>query len=108
MINLNLPMRLFGGYFRARRDSFDAVAEDLIKARMNVTMEKWLATITFYALALTLLGRNPGAGRRRPALRVPARLAARFRGIQPVQPAAGVRAVRRRPCPSASWWCSSA
>jgi flagellar protein FlaJ len=48
-----IALALFGGYYRRRRTRFSFLSNDLIKARVYVTVEKLLATATLYSLVLS-------------------------------------------------------
>ena len=48
-----MALALFGGYYRERRSRFAFLSNDLIKARMHVTVERLLATATLYSLVLS-------------------------------------------------------
>jgi archaeal flagellar protein FlaJ len=45
-----IAMDLFGNYYRKRRTRFSYLTNDLVKARMYITIEKFLSTSTLYAL----------------------------------------------------------
>jgi flagellar protein FlaJ len=48
-----MALALFGGYYRRRRTRFSFLGKDLIKARMHVSVERWLSTATLYSLVLS-------------------------------------------------------
>lgn len=48
-------MALFGGYYRRRRTRFSFLTNDLIKARIYVTVERWLSTATLHSLVLSFI-----------------------------------------------------
>jgi archaeal flagellar protein FlaJ len=48
-----MALALFGGYYRERRNRFSFLSNDLIKARMHVTAERWLSLATLYSLVLS-------------------------------------------------------
>ncbi|MBI2329374.1 MAG: type II secretion system F family protein [Chloroflexi bacterium] len=51
----SLALRLFGAYFRARRNKFSAQSEVLRKADMRMSIDAWLSLVTFYSLIMALL-----------------------------------------------------
>jgi len=50
-----MALALFGGYYRERRTRFSFLTNDLIKARIYVTVERLLSTATLYSLVLSLI-----------------------------------------------------
>ncbi len=48
-----MALALFGGYYRRRRARFSFLTNDLIKARIYVTVERLLSTATLYSLVLS-------------------------------------------------------
>ena len=48
-----VAMALFGGYYRERRTRFSFLTNDLVKARMYITVERLLSTATLYSLVLS-------------------------------------------------------
>jgi flagellar protein FlaJ len=50
-----MALALFGGYYKERQTRFSFLTNDLIKARIYVPVEKWLATSTLYALVLSFI-----------------------------------------------------
>jgi len=50
-----IALTLFGGYYRERRTRFSFLTNDLIKARMYITVERLLSTATLYSLLLSLV-----------------------------------------------------
>ncbi len=50
-----MALALFGGYYRERRTRFSFLTNDLIKARIYVTVERLLSTATLYSLLLSLV-----------------------------------------------------
>jgi len=48
-----VALALFGGYYRERRTRFSFLANDLVKARMHITVEKLLSLATLYSLVLS-------------------------------------------------------
>ncbi len=50
-----MALALFGGYYRRRRTRFSFLTNDLIKARIYVTVERLLSTATLYSLLLSLV-----------------------------------------------------
>ena len=50
-----IALSLFGGYYRERRTRFSFLTNDLIKARMYVTVERLLSTATLYSLVLSFI-----------------------------------------------------
>jgi len=50
-----LALRLFGNYYRKSRPGLSFLANDLMKARIYVPLEKWLATATLYSLVLSFV-----------------------------------------------------
>ena len=50
-----MALALFGGYYRERRTRFSFLTNDLIKARMYVTVERLLSTATLYSLVLSFI-----------------------------------------------------
>ena len=48
-----MSLALFGGYYRRRRTRFSFLTNDLIKARIYVTVERLLSTATLCALVLS-------------------------------------------------------
>ena len=48
-----IAMNFFGGYYRNKRARFSFMTSDLVKARINITIEKYLSRITLYSLLLT-------------------------------------------------------
>ncbi len=50
-INLDrIAFRLFGNYFAVRRAKFESLREELIKAKLYVTVEEWLAKALLYSI----------------------------------------------------------
>ena len=50
-----MALNLFGGYYRKKRTRFSFLTSDLVKARMYVTVERWLSTTTLYSLTLSTI-----------------------------------------------------
>ncbi len=50
-----MALALFGGYYRERRTRFSFLTNDLIKARIYITVERLLSTATLYSLLLSLV-----------------------------------------------------
>ncbi len=50
----SLALRLFGAYFRARRNKFSAQSEALRKIGMRMSIDTWLSLATFYSLVMAL------------------------------------------------------
>jgi archaeal flagellar protein FlaJ len=50
-----IAMSLFGGYYRKKRTRFSFLTNDLIKARMYITVEKLLSLATLYSLMLSFV-----------------------------------------------------
>ena len=50
-----MALALFGGYYRERRTRFSFLTNDLIKARIHITVERLLSTATLYSLLLALV-----------------------------------------------------
>jgi len=50
-----MALALFGGYYRERRTRFSFLTNDLIKARMYITVERLLSTATLYSLVLSFI-----------------------------------------------------
>jgi len=50
-----MALALFGGYYRERRTRFSFLTNDLVKARMYITVERLLSTATLYSLLLSLV-----------------------------------------------------
>jgi len=48
-----LALALFGGYYRERRTRFSFLTNDLVKARMYITVERLLSLATLYSLILS-------------------------------------------------------
>jgi archaeal flagellar protein FlaJ len=48
-----VALALFGGYYRERRTRFSFLTNDLVKARMYVTVERLLSLATLYSLILS-------------------------------------------------------
>jgi len=48
-----IALALFGGYYRERRTRFSFLTNDLVKARMCITVERWLSLATLYSLVLS-------------------------------------------------------
>jgi flagellar protein FlaJ len=48
-----IALALFGGYYRERRTRFSFLTNDLIKARMYITVERLLSLATLYSLILS-------------------------------------------------------
>ncbi len=48
-----VALALFGGYYRKRRTRFSFLSNDLVKARMHITVEKLLSLATLYSLVLS-------------------------------------------------------
>jgi len=48
-----MALALFGGYYRERRTRFSFLTNDLIKARMYITVERLLSLATLYSLILS-------------------------------------------------------
>lgn len=48
-------VRLFGIYWRARRNKFPSLRDKLIKADMHMSVEEWLSTITLGSIIIPLL-----------------------------------------------------
>ena len=48
-----IALALFGGYYRERRTHFSFLTNDLIKARMYITVERLLSLATLYSLILS-------------------------------------------------------
>ncbi len=51
----SLALRLFGAYFRARRNKFSAQSEALRKIDMRMSIDAWLSLGTFYSLLMASL-----------------------------------------------------
>ena len=51
----SLALRLFGAYFRARRNKFSAQSEALRKIDMRMSIDAWLSLATFYSLLMASL-----------------------------------------------------
>jgi flagellar protein FlaJ len=49
----SIALALFGNYYRERRDRFSFLTNDLIKARLYVTVEKFLSAATLYSLVFS-------------------------------------------------------
>ena len=50
-----MALALFGGYYRERRTRFSFLTNDLVKARMYITVERLLSTATLYSLVLSFI-----------------------------------------------------
>jgi flagellar protein FlaJ len=50
-----MALTLFGGYYRRKRARFSFLTNDLVKARIYVTVEKLLSAATLYSLLLSLV-----------------------------------------------------
>jgi flagellar protein FlaJ len=50
-----LALRLFGDYYRKSRPGLSFLANDLMKARIYVPLEKWLSMATLYSLVLSFV-----------------------------------------------------
>ena len=50
-----VALALFGGYYRERRTRFSFLANDLVKARMYITVERLLSLATLYSLVLSFI-----------------------------------------------------
>jgi flagellar protein FlaJ len=50
-----IALALFGGYYRERRTRFSFLTNDLVKARMYITVERLLSTATLYSLVLSFI-----------------------------------------------------
>ncbi|MBI2849963.1 MAG: type II secretion system F family protein [Chloroflexi bacterium] len=50
----SLALRLFGAYFRARRNKFSAQSEALRKIDKRMSIDTWLSLATFYSLVMAL------------------------------------------------------
>jgi len=50
-----VALALFGGYYRERRTRFSFLTNDLVKARMHITVERLLSTATLYSLVLSFI-----------------------------------------------------
>jgi len=48
-----VAVALFGDYYRERRTRFSFLTNDLVKARMYVTVERWLSLATLYSLIMS-------------------------------------------------------
>jgi flagellar protein FlaJ len=48
-----MALALFGGYYRERRTRFSFLTNDLVKARMYITVERLLSLATLYSLMLS-------------------------------------------------------
>ncbi len=48
-----IALALFGGYYRKRRTRFSFLTNDLVKARMYITVERLLSLATLYSLVLS-------------------------------------------------------
>ena len=48
-----MALGLFGGYYRSKRARFSFLTNDLVKARIYVTVEKLLSAATLYSLVLS-------------------------------------------------------
>ncbi|MDD5094503.1 MAG: type II secretion system F family protein [Dehalococcoidia bacterium] len=48
-----IALTLFGGYYRRKRTDFSTLSNDLIKARIYVTVERWLSVATLCSLILS-------------------------------------------------------
>lgn len=48
-----MALTLFGGYYRSKRARFSFLTNDLVKARIYVTVEKLLSAATLYSLVLS-------------------------------------------------------
>ena len=48
-----IALALFGNYYREKRSRFSSLSDDLVKARIHVTVEKLLSGATFFSLVLT-------------------------------------------------------
>jgi flagellar protein FlaJ len=48
-----IALSLFGSYYRKRRTRFSFLTNDLVKARMHITVEKLLSLATLYSLILS-------------------------------------------------------
>ncbi len=48
-----MALALFGGYYRERRTRFSFLTNDLVKARMYITIERLLSLATLYSLILS-------------------------------------------------------
>ena len=48
-----IALGLFGDYYRKKRTRFSFLTNDLIKARMHITVERLLSTATLYSLVLS-------------------------------------------------------
>jgi len=55
-----MALALFGGYYRERRTRFSFLTNDLVKARMYITVERWLSLATLYSLILSSVCVNMG------------------------------------------------
>jgi len=50
-----MALALFGGYYRERRTRFSFLTNDLVKARMYITIERLLSLATLYSLVLSFI-----------------------------------------------------
>jgi len=50
-----VALALFGGYYRERRTRFSFLTNDLVKARMYITVERLLSISTLYSLVLSFI-----------------------------------------------------
>ena len=50
-----IALALFGGYYRRKRERFSFLGNDLLKARIHVSLERWLSTVTLYSLVLSFV-----------------------------------------------------
>jgi len=50
-----VALTLFGGYYRERRTRFSFLTNDLVKARMYITVERLLSISTLYSLVLSFI-----------------------------------------------------
>ena len=50
-----MALALFGGYYRERRTRFSFLTNDLVKARMYITVERLLSISTLYSLVLSFI-----------------------------------------------------
>ena len=48
-----IAFTLFGGYYKEKRSVFSFLSNDLMKARIFVSAERWLSAATLYSLVLT-------------------------------------------------------
>jgi archaeal flagellar protein FlaJ len=52
----NIALTLFGNYYRGKRAHFSFLTNDLIKARLHITVERLLSNATLYSLVLVSVG----------------------------------------------------